>query len=376
MRGVKKDAIQPKIIDRISSRRRWHLQRRVLNWYLNNHRDLPWRRTRDPYRIWISEVMLQQTQTIKVLEYYENFLNHFPDVATLAGAELDEVLKAWEGMGYYARARNLHRAANYITQYCRGRLPRSYEKLLAIPGIGPYTAAALLSIAFNQDYAVVDGNVERVLCRWFAIKKSPQATPIKKMLRDLAQGVLRRGQARFWNQAMMELGARICTPRHPKCKACPAVRYCRAAQELEDPAQLPVRRRRNKLPSHQIVAGLIWRDGKLLIDQRKNDGLLGGLWEFPGGKIKNGESHAQALRREIREALDVEAEVGDYVMSVDHAYTHFRVTLHVYQCIYRRGQPRALACQNWRWAHPTELAQLAFPKANRKIIDRLLVEVI
>jgi A/G-specific adenine glycosylase len=174
----------------------------------------------------------------------------------------------------------------------------------------------------------------------------------------------------------MELGARICTPRDPKCLPCQASRYCRAFQELEDPAQLPIRAPRHAVPHHQIAAGLIWNDGKLLIDQRKNHGLLGGLWEFPGGKIENGETPAQALRREIREELDVEVEVGDYFMTVEHAYTHLRVTLQVYHCLYRRGEPQALACQNWRWVEPSELRQFAFPNANRRIIDRLLDEVI
>jgi len=342
---------------------------------MQNKRDVPWRRTRDPYRIWISEVMLQQTQTAKVVPYYEIFLKRFPTIDTLANAPISQVLKKWEGLGYYARARNLHRAARYLVQRKNGRVPRVYEKLLDIPGIGPYTAAAVGSIAFNLPYAVVDGNVERVLSRLFHLQISPKQKEGKRIVAELAQELLPDNQVRWWNQAVMELGALICTPRRPRCDQCPVEKMCLAKKNLDDPAVLPIRLPSRKLPHHEIVIGLVWKDGRVLIDRRKMNGMLGGLWEFPGGKIQNGETHAAALRRELREELAIETEVGDYFMKVDHSYTHFSVTLYAYHCRHLAGVPHAIACEAWRWTRPQDLRRYAFPTANRRIIQSLLAEV-
>ncbi len=355
----------------LSARQRGNLQQKILRWYLSSHRQLPWRKTRVPYAIWVSEVMLQQTQTVKVLQYYEAFLRRFPTLAALAHAKLDEVLKAWEGMGYYARARNLHRAAQQILKEREGKFPEGYEQLLEISGIGPYTAAAVASIAFNQDHAVLDGNVERVLSRIFLIRTPPKNPSAKKIFQEIAAAFLLKGQARDWNQALMELGALLCKPKQPNCESCPAHRYCRAYNETDNPELLPVRVNRPARPHYNIAVGLIWKGARLLIDQRKENALLGGLWEFPGGKIEPHETHAEALRREIREELAVEVEVNDFFMTVEHGFTHFSVTLHVYHCRYITGTPRALGCQKWQWVLPEELEQFAFPTANRKIIAAL-----
>ncbi len=359
-------------LDRISSARRRALQKKLLQWYAFAQRDVPWRRQRDPYAIWVSEVMLQQTQTAKVLDYYEPFLRRFPTLTALAQAPLDDVLKAWEGMGYYARARHLHQAAQYVSASLQGELPRDYHELLEIPGIGPYTAAAIASIAFNRDHAVVDGNVARVLSRLFHVTV-PAAEPRgKQLFAELAQRFLPAGLSREWNQAMMELGALVCTPRRPDCSHCPAKNYCCAYNHLNDPARLPLRRRKPPVPHHELVVGLVWKEGRLLIDQRQAHGLLGGLWEFPAGQLAPGESHGAALRRVLRQQLAIDARVGRDFMKIEHGYTHLRVTLHVYHCEHLRGEPQARSCQRCKWVWPRELHKYAFPTANRRIIAALL----
>lgn len=355
----------------IPPRQLTNLRQKILRWYLSSRRQLPWRKTQDPYAIWVSEVMLQQTQTAKVLQYYETFLARFPTLAALAQANLDAVLKAWEGMGYYARARNLHRAAQQILNAHAGKLPPHYDELIEITGIGPYTAAAVASIAFNQDHAVLDGNVERVLSRIFLISTPPKEPSAKKTFQEVAARFLLRGAARDWNQALMELGALVCKPQVPNCADCPAQRYCRAYNETDNPEKLPVRVSKPPRPHYHLAAGLVWKGARLLIDQRKENALLGGLWEFPGGKIAMHETHAAALRREIREELAVEVEVGDFFMKVEHGFTHFSMTLHVYHCRFITGRPQARRCQKWLWVLPEELERYAFSTANRKIISAM-----
>jgi A/G-specific adenine glycosylase len=344
----------------------------LLEWYQESKRQLPWRTIDDSYAIWVSEVMLQQTQTRKVLEYYARFLKKFPSVKALARVELDEVLKVWEGLGYYARARNLHRAAKEIVAQHNGKIPRSYEELRKVQGIGPYTAAAVASIAFSQPKAVVYGNVIRVISRLYLIDSNPKQKQAKASIAQYAEKLLDRSAPGDFNQAMMELGATLCTPRKPKCMFCPVSEFCAAYQQLDDPARLPVKPPPKVLPHYNIAAGLIWDEGYIFIDRREENGLLGGLWEFPGGKIEDSETPQEAVKREIRAALDLDVEVGDFFMEVKHAYTHFKITLHVYHCLYKSGEPRLTAATDWRWVKPEELEYYAFASANKKIIQQLL----
>lgn len=345
---------------------------KLLDWYVQHKRDLPWRReARNPYRVWIAETLLQQTQAATVIPYYERFLARFPNVRALASASLNDVLKVWEGAGYYARARHLHRAAKEIVARFNGEIPSTVDELLTLPGIGRYTASAIASIAFGRDVPVVDGNVTRVLCRYFKITDDPKGAQTQKALWQRAEKLLPRGHAGDFNQALMELGATVCAPRHPQCAACPLKRGC-LARRLNVQDQLPTKRARKKLPHHEIAVGVIWKRGKILIAQRPAEKLLGGLWEFPGGHRQKHETLAQCVAREVREELGIEVEVGKNIATIQHAYSHFRITLHAFECRWVRGRPRALGCATWKWVAPRDLEHYAFPAANRKIIARLM----
>ena len=348
-------------------------RRKLLRHYEAHRRDLPWRRTQDPYAIWISEVMLQQTRVETVRPRWQAFLDRFPTVAALARAREQSVLKLWEGLGYYSRARNLRKAARALHAAGHANLPDDPDTLRALPGFGPYTTAAVASIAFGRPLAVVDGNVLRVVSRYLDDHGDITRPATRRRVEHAAQALLAPRRAGDWNQAVMELGALLCVPRTPRCGACPLRGEC-AAYEAGTAAALPVRPARKKTPHHDIAAGLVWRDGRLLIARRPADGLLGGLWEFPGGKRRAGESLEEACAREIREETGLAVEVGDPFLSIDHAYTHFRITLHLFHCRSEAGRPRPLGCEAPRFVDPGELERYPFPRANRRALDALLAE--
>ncbi len=351
------------------------IQEALLAWYKVHQRDLPWRRTTDPYAIWISEVMLQQTQVPTALPYYERFVACFPDIKTLAEARLDDVLKAWEGLGYYARAKNLHRAAKQVLEERGGQLPSTYKELLKLPGIGRYTAGAIASIAFGKDEPVLDGNVIRVLCRLFLIETDPKKGPTRKKLWRIARTLIPTGKASLANQALMDLGATLCTVQMPRCDGCPLASDCLAHCEGRE-AELPVRSKRKRIPHYSIATGLVWDrpqspEAKLLITKRKADDMLGGLWEFPGGHQESGETLEECLRRELWEELRIEVAIQEPFVTVKHAYSHFRVTLHTFHCLHTNGNPQTIDVEEWRWVSLKDVDQYAFPTADRKIIAAL-----
>jgi len=346
------------------------LRRSLLAWYRQNSRRLPWRETRDPYRLLVVEYMSQQTPVERVLAYYDRFLQAFPDVHALARARLGQVLKVWEGLGYYARARHLLAAARQIVRDFGGVVPTTYQELRRLPGCGPYTAAAIASIAFDQPVPVLDGNVVRLLCRVFGIRDDPRREATRRSLRILAGQLLPRHQARTFTEAMMELGALVCTPQAPRCDACCWNFTCQA-RRLPSPTLLPVKRPTPPLPHHDIAVGVIWKQGKVLIAQRPRRGLLGGLWEFPGGKREPGETLRRCCAREIKEEVGITVRVGRKWATIRHAYSHVRVTLHVFECQYARGEPKPLGCQRVRWVRPDELAHYPFPAANKILLEKI-----
>lgn len=346
------------------------IRRALLKWFRREARDLPWRRTHDPYAVWLSEILLQQTRVEQGLPYYERFLKASPTVESLAAAPEQQVLKLWEGLGYYTRARNLHAGARYIVQDLGGRFPNTVEGWLKVPGVGRYTAGAIVSIAFDKPAPILDGNVKRVLSRLFDIPAPVEATATQQRLWSLAEELVPRTSPGDFNQAMMELGARICVPRGPLCGQCPIEPVC-AARAAGTQEQRPVRQPAKPVPHYEVVVAVICRRGRYLLGRRPPDGLLGGLWEFPGGKVHKGETHEQALKREAQEELGITIQVGEPIAVVQHAYSHFRVTLNVYRCSAPNGNPRAKVHTELRWIPRNRLSEYPLPGANHRFLPLL-----
>jgi len=340
------------------------------SWYRENHRELPWRKTKDPYRIWVSEVMLQQTQVVTVIPYYRRFIRIFPNVKTLASAELQEVLKVWEGLGYYTRARNLHGAAREVMTEYHGRIPSDPKTLLSLPGIGTYMAAAIASIAFGSPQAVVDGNVKRVLSRLFMVNTPVNSSPSVSVFQKYATRLLDTLHPGDFNQALMELGAMICRPQHPECGLCPLKPSCRAFRHGRVQAY-PKRSRRPRIPTYAVAVGVVFRKNRVLILQRKESGFLGGLWEFPGGKLQPGETPEAACIREIREETALSAAVERSLTRIRHSYTHFKIVADIFRCRYLGGRVHRSSAVAHRWVRIQELDRFPFPGANRKFMPLL-----
>ncbi|MGK7890629.1 MAG: A/G-specific adenine glycosylase [Leptolyngbyaceae cyanobacterium] len=346
------------------------MRRSLLSWYQDNGRDLPWRRSRDPYSIWISEIMLQQTQVKTVIPYYHRWLETFPSIAPLAEANEQAVLKLWQGLGYYARARNIRKAARMLMEQHHGVFPQDREAVMALPGVGQTTAGGILSAAFNLPWPILDGNVKRVLARLGGL-----TTPLKQQMKTLwhwSELLLDPAHSRDFNQAMMDLGATVCLPRSPHCSQCPWTHHC-LAHTYHLQSVIPMTEKKAPIPHKTIGVAVICNpQGQILIDRRRPEGLLGGLWEFPGGKLEQGETIPDCIVREIREELGITIRVGDLLTTVKHTYSHFRVTLNVHWCDHVSGKPQPLECDEIRWVEPHTLPDYPFPKANEAIIAAIL----
>ncbi|MBU3916250.1 A/G-specific adenine glycosylase [bacterium] len=346
-------------------------QARLLEWYQKNKRDLPWRQTENPYFIWISEIMLQQTQVKTVIPYYFAFINEFPTILSLAEANLTRVLKLWEGLGYYSRARNLHKASKIVVSEFEGVIPDQLEDFKSLPGVGSYTAAAVLSIAFHKSLSVVDGNVKRVLARLFMINDPVNKPSAHQPFEKTAASLMNSAHPSQHNQAMMELGALICVPVSPLCDTCPVGDFCESFKN-KITGQFPKRQKAKAKPAYHIAVGVVRKENKLLITRRKPEGLLGGLWEFPGGKVEKEETAEQACLREIREEVGLTVSTNSFVKHVKHEYSHFKIAMDVFICDYISGTIKLKGPVDHRWIEPSDIDRFPFPKANHKFIPTLL----
>jgi A/G-specific adenine glycosylase len=341
-----------------------------MNWFAGHQRRLPWRETRDPYSIWLSEVMLQQTQVETVIPYYNRFIEHYPNPGSLASACVEDVLKLWEGLGYYQRCHHFIRAVKEIHTRYGGRIPDDPELFRRFAGVGDYTAAAVMSIAYGHPLPVIDANVIRVMTRYLRISGETGKAETKRMILDWLKNRIPDDAPGDFNQAMMELGALICTPKNPRCGECPVAGNCGAYRAREtDIYPFPVKK--SKIPEYQVGLGLVMKDGKFLIQRRPLSGHLAGMWELPGGKALNGETPKQALKRKCRDETGMEILVHGRCASADHAYTHFKIHVSLYRCDAGDVIEQALRRQPLAWISPREIQRYPFGSVNHKLFLQL-----
>lgn len=364
--GPRQGSNKPVIMDRLNNKEPSSFRRRLLRWYDGNRRSLPWRETRDPYAIWLSEVMLQQTTVRTVEPRWRRFLRRWPAIADLAAAPLDDVLHEWTGLGYYARARNLHKAARIVVEEFGGELPGRYELLLALPGMGVYTAAAVASIAFGEAVPVVDANVERVLARLHAVEEDARSARGKRRLRGLAVELMSRRRPGDFNQAMMELGATVCVPKRPACWACPVAAVC-GAKALGAPEAFPRLAPRPALEPVREAAVILRRGGKVLLLKRKKNASFGGMWELPRVRCRDDESSIDAAARAARELAGLEATIASPVMRLKHTVMRNRITLLVYKSSKIKGSVRLAEHASSGWFLPEEWLDLPKSTSQTKI---------
>lgn len=343
---------------------------RVLEWYGSNARKLPWRGLSDPYAVWVSEIMLQQTRVDAVIPYFKRWMHRFPTVRSLAAASERDVLRVWEGLGYYTRARNLHAAARIVQMQLAGKLPTQDQALRRLPGIGRYTAGAIASIAFGSDVPALDGNIRRVLARAFNVSERANTTTGETILWEIAGKHLPRGRAAAYNQAIMDIGATICLPKHPECRRCPLAGLCRA-RKLGIQEQLPVRLPRRALPHQLLAAAVVKRGGRILLTQRASSGLLGGLWAFPNAAIRAAPIRTASSKKRVSAALEqaygLKFRLREHIGTIQRVYSHFRVSVYTYACDVITRSPK----ENLRWIRIRDLARYPMGRVDRQIARQL-----
>ena len=336
------------------------IQRNLLKWFKKNGRNLPWRKTTDPYAIWVSEIMLQQTQVATVISYYKKFLKSIPSVRHLARANLSRVLKIWEGLGYYSRARNLHSASQIVLNLFHGRIPDTLKDLLTLPGVGRSTAGAILSFAFQKEAPILDGNAKRVISRLFAVSDNPTRGKTEDLLWKISESLIPKGLSNPFNQALMDLGSMLCTPKEPECDQCPLRDVCKGRASGK-PENYPPKRTRRTIPHVQSVSAVIKKDRKVLLNQRAPTGLLGGLWEFPNWKSE-AESRRR-LRSDIKKEIGIDVEVKKFIGTFKQTFSHFKLSLHVYHCQPRNGKGKG------KWVPVQDLHLFPMSRIHRRIAD-------
>jgi A/G-specific adenine glycosylase len=345
-------------------------QQRLLRWFAREQRDLPWRRDRDPYRIWLSEAMLQQTQVATVVPYFERFVAALPTIKALAAADEQEVLRLWEGLGYYRRARHLHRAARKIVAEHRGRFPKDVAACAALPGVGRYMVGAILSQAFDQRLPIVEANSKRVLCRLFAHTGASKDSATQRWLWQKAEEVLPRRHVGAFNQALMELGALVCMPKTPRCSACPLANDCAAHRAgLQESIPAPVATPRIVEVSEAAV--VLRRGPRVLLVQRPESGRWAGMWEFPHGELEEAEPHDQAARRLARTLTGFRIGALEEVLTLRHGVTRFRITMVCFEAQVRGGEFRSSFYQKARWLTPQELTAYPVSSPQRRLATAL-----
>ncbi len=333
----------------------------LVDWYAENKRMLPWRHTQDAYHVWVSEIMLQQTRIEAVMGYYHRFMEAFPTVEALAAAPIEQVLKLWEGLGYYSRARNLHKAAQRVVEL--GGFPNSYDEIVKLPGIGDYTAGAIAAIAFGQPVTAIDGNVMRVVSRIYALEEDIMLPASKKNVKQILESVYPKDRASDFVQGLMELGELICIPGSPRCESCPIQQHCWALAEGKQMV-LPLRLPKTKKKIEERIVLIAEEDGKVLLMKRPEQGLLGGLWEYPNVLADS----AEKVRKAMLDAYGIEIEPEEYVADAVHVFTHIKWNMKVYRGKVAAGSDFAALRRPYIWASREQLEEeIMLPVAFSKI---------